>query len=90
MIRPVESCPHRRAIADISGAVVAECGLLEEILGVGADPWGRVGRGVCECCCRSFPASVQAVNPVLASVLYERADQIAAQGERRAATRPRR
>ena len=79
-IRRVESCPHRRSLESPGGAQtgLAECGLLVEIVGPGADGVGCVGRDACECCCRSFAPSLQALNPVVASLLYDRADQIVA------------
>jgi hypothetical protein len=79
-IRRVELCPHRRSLDNDNGmgAGSAQCRLLVEILGSGAEGVGCVARDACECCCRSFPASLQAINPVVASLLYDRADRIIA------------
>lgn len=72
--RPIEACPFRRPVP---GAVSdAQCDLLGEILGARDEAWRRVERDACQACCRSFPPSARDMNPVIASLVYQRSSQI--------------
>jgi hypothetical protein len=76
--RRVEECLFRRPLP--GETMRAYCGLLANILGMDDESLCRVQRDVCEACCRSFPPSAEAMNPVVASMVYERSSQIARQG----------
>jgi len=67
-LREVEDCRFRRPL-DAETAVC--CELLAAASGVRDPALCRVRRDACEACCRSFPPSVDDLNPVVASLLYE-------------------
>jgi hypothetical protein len=78
-LRPatVETCRYRRNVPCQDGAETAACGLLESLLGKPGEAWGYVGRDVCEVCCRSFPPAPANLNSAVASVVFQRARQLA-------------
>jgi len=74
-----ETCRYRKPDS-AAGAGAAECGLLKELLAdlAGASP--QVELPDCEACCRSFPPSPSALNPVISSLLYGRAHDLLQSG----------
>lgn len=71
--RPVEQCPYRAA------GEPTRCRLLQQVSGV-AEEMCTVQRDACEACCAAFPPTVAHLNPVVAALLYELADSVAARG----------
>jgi hypothetical protein len=71
--RTVESCRYRSDVAADGSS--AGCGLLRELTGVDS-PRCRVPREACEACCRSFAPTLEALNPVTASLLYAAASEL--------------
>lgn len=74
----VEDCPYRQPIASSRFPALAHCQLLQERLGRVAAEQFQVESEVCAACCQSFAPSSARLNPVLASLVYLRAVQIAA------------
>lgn len=72
----VDACPFRQP----PGAHVARCGLLRRLTGAGDESLSLVRRDACRACRESTPPSEQTLNPVLAALLYDRADAILAAG----------
>jgi hypothetical protein len=70
----IEECPFRRRLP--GEPTRARCDLLAHVLGVEEEALCHVGRDACQACCRSFPPSAEEMNPVLASMVYERSSQI--------------
>jgi hypothetical protein len=82
VVRPHESqpadiseCFYRQDIRENAGVEIAQCRLLEQICGPPARHCD-VRRDACESCCRSFPPSPVAPNPVIASLLYRLVGQM--------------
>ncbi|HWB11888.1 MAG TPA: hypothetical protein VG826_21840 [Pirellulales bacterium] len=76
--RQIEECPFRRPLPGETAQ--ARCDLLANILGVEEETLCRVGRDACQACCRSFPPAAEEMNPVLASMVYERSTRILRRG----------
>jgi hypothetical protein len=69
----LETCPHRHGIQPEATPETATCGILRAIFGDEPIAQSTVVRDVCDACCRSFPPSAGSWNPVVASLVYERA-----------------
>lgn len=76
----ITECFFREGAREEAGVEVARCRLLEQISGVSDGRWCEVRRDSCESCCRSFPPSPVAPNPVVASLLYGLVLRILEQG----------
>ena len=74
MVRRIEECPHRQAIA-AGGPDVAECRLLQRLTRIEGGDHCRVRRDLCSACCASLPPSETYLNPPIASKLYDIAGQ---------------
>jgi hypothetical protein len=73
-------CRFRRDVSHMADGEQAVCGLIEGLI-PGADAeLCRVHRSVCDACCRTFPPSSDLLNPVVASVMYDIANQVLAEG----------
>lgn len=66
----IDSCHWRSQLQDGTS-----CGLITELLGKRS---AAVSDDACHACCKSFPPSPRQLNPVVASLLYDRASMIAA------------
>jgi hypothetical protein len=66
----ITECFFREEVREEAGVEIACCRLLEQISGVADAGWCAVRRDACESCCRTFPPSPAAPNPVVASLLY--------------------
>jgi hypothetical protein len=78
--RPVERCAFRENVRAIGKSEVATCRLVQHLSGITDAAWCEVSREVCQACCSSFQPLVQRPNPTIASLLYELAEKVAAQG----------
>jgi hypothetical protein len=78
--RPVEECPHRCPVSLGDGKGLARCGLLATITGVDDPHLTCVRYDGCAACSRSFPPSVDELNPVVASLLYDLSSRIIERG----------
>jgi hypothetical protein len=56
------------------------CGLVASILEVDASTTAPLSANVCEACCRSFPPSLEQLNPVVASLVYTASGRVLADG----------
>jgi hypothetical protein len=70
--RPIESCAFRDDVRGDAGLETARCGVLAELLAGGVPELFRVGRDACLACCQSRPPRGAEINPVIASLLYDR------------------
>jgi len=77
MVRRVEECPHRGHVQGGGNAERADCRLLRTIV-EGDGPSFQVRRDACERCCRFSPPSLEPINPVIASLLYQLTNQAVA------------
>ncbi len=75
MVRGVEECPFRIRVRRRGETEVAECRLLEWMLGREGTLF-PIGREACEHCCRLAPPSLERPNAVIASLLYEAGSRI--------------
>lgn len=85
----VENCRYRLDIASRDGEETACCRLVRDAVdSISRDPC-RVTPPVCEACCRYFPSTPEVWNPVVASLVYNRAQDAATsdQAARRALLR---
>src|SRR5438105_4676227 len=73
-------CPYRDAVRGRPAVESATCRLLQQLAGLPQASWCTVGRDACEACCASFPPSLEAPNPVVASLLFDLARRIANRG----------
>lgn len=78
----VETCPHRRTQPGGESRDPAVCDLVGRLLGAVE---AVVDRDVCEACCRSFPPTGRDLNPVVASVVFARANRLTETSPDRAA-----
>jgi hypothetical protein len=68
-LRTPANCRHR---LEADGAETATCSLLAVLTGLEASAC-RVARDACYACCQTFPPTAEAINPIIASLLFERA-----------------
>lgn len=76
----VEDCPFRSDVGQIQDHETACCGFLHQVTGVSETRLCRVARDACEACVETFLPSVNDVNPVVASLLFNLSDQISVAG----------
>jgi hypothetical protein len=76
----VEDCTYREQVRWEGGVEVAVCGLVQQLSGAEDPLLSAVRRDACTACCRSSPPSPGALNPVIASLLYEVAERVRAAG----------
>lgn len=74
----VETCPYRRLPP--GAATAARCELLQMVSGVTIPDLCQVESDACQACCESFPPTIDAWNPVVASLLFGLAERVVAQG----------
>jgi hypothetical protein len=72
-----ETCRYRTPCPTAAGEELAVCKLLQQLLGDSPVELGLVARPVCDACCRSFPPSPTVLNPIVASLIYDRLPKIA-------------
>jgi len=77
MVRRVEECPHRGHVQGRGNVELADCRLLRTIVGSDGSSF-QVRRDACEYCCRFPPPSIEKLNPVIASLLYQWTSQAVA------------
>jgi len=68
--RNPENCRYRSDVHREDDDEVATCRLLKSLLEVEDSRRCLVRQGACDACCRSFPPSVENLNPVIASLVY--------------------
>jgi hypothetical protein len=73
-------CDFRRNVKRIGPTEVASCALLERITGLAGSELCQVQVDACKACSTSFQPSVQEINPVVASLLYNLTSQVVARG----------
>jgi hypothetical protein len=73
---PIEQCPYRAHPREEAGVEVARCRLLQEVSGVKEEELCMVRRDACAACRETFTPSVQEVNPVVASLLFNLAGRV--------------
>jgi hypothetical protein len=78
--RSVERCPYREGSRTMKGVQLARCRLLEELSGVTDEELCLVRRDVCTACSAALAPSPQAVNPVIAGLLFDLAGRALAAG----------
>jgi glycosyltransferase involved in cell wall biosynthesis len=71
-VNAVALCPFRKDVRQAGGDESASCDLLAAAVG---SHDSRVGRDVCDACCESGGSAQVIFNPVLSSVVYDRADR---------------
>jgi hypothetical protein len=71
--RSLASCGFREDVREEAGIETARCGVLAKILEYSDSGDFRVGRDACLACCQSRPPQTDQINPVIASLLYDRA-----------------
>lgn len=71
-----EDCRWRAGEPDGPGEV-ARCRLLHQLFGPGKEDACTVTREVCVACCGSFPPTFESLNPVVASLVFDRAGAFA-------------
>lgn len=64
----VDTCPYRQPI--VGSITSAHCQLLQIVSGVTASELCEVQKDACQTCCESFPPTIKAWNPVIASLLF--------------------
>ncbi len=69
----IDMCPHRREVCFATRSETAICGMLQEVFAGEPTVCCTVARDACNVCCRSFPPSTACWNPVVASLIYDRA-----------------
>jgi glycosyltransferase involved in cell wall biosynthesis len=70
----VESCPHRRDVSVAGSQESATCGLLAAAFGSDESRFVRVDRAACDVCSRIESPADARTNPIIASLIYSRAD----------------
>jgi hypothetical protein len=76
--RSLDDCPHRQASGE--GSERAHCQLVGGILGVESARLREVERNVCRACVATFPPTLTEFNPVIASLVFELAEEVIAAG----------
>lgn len=71
-----EDCTWRVVLTG-DGSETARCRLLEHLFGPRKKHACTVTRDVCASCCNSFPPTFESLNPVVASLVYDRAEALA-------------
>jgi hypothetical protein len=71
-----EDCSWRSVVSG-SGGQLARCRFLQQLFGHQRHDECDVTRDICSACCNSFPPTFESLNPVIASVVYGRADRLA-------------
>jgi hypothetical protein len=74
-VRSLEECPFRDA-PEAAEADVACCRLLLQLMGTSDASWGAVRRDACAACSASIRPSSDQFNPVVASLLYGRTEEV--------------
>lgn len=74
--RSVRECPHRRLVTDRPDQEDAVCGLLQDLTRVEVAHLCIVQPDACESCCKWFRPSVEHINPVVASLLFNLSSEI--------------
>jgi hypothetical protein len=75
----VEACRRRAGVRADGGREWASCALVGEITGL-PPRFCQVERAACEACCLSFVPTAEKPNPVVASLVYEAARRVIAEG----------
>lgn len=70
-MRDVEECKHRERVQRSGPDEFAVCRLLESLSGVADRALCETRRDACEFCCRSFEPAPDALNPAVASLLFQ-------------------
>jgi hypothetical protein len=76
----VERCPHRDRLRTKGGVQFARCRLLQELSSMADEELCLVRRDACTACCAAGAPSPQAVNPVIAGLLFDLATRVLAEG----------
>jgi hypothetical protein len=72
----IEDC-RWRVVRTHDGVETAHCHFLQQVFGAGHDEVCVVNRDVCEACCKTFPPTFETLNPVIASLVFDRAEGLA-------------
>lgn len=78
--RDPQDCPFRVPLPTNDGTGMAWCQLLKIVSGVDDVELCGVKEDACRECCRSFPPSEHALNPVIASLLYQLSSRVITRG----------
>jgi GT2 family glycosyltransferase len=72
----VIQCPFREGTRRQDESEVAICRLLKQLSGLEDSRMCEVRRDACEACCETFAPTANAINPVVASLLYDLANRV--------------
>lgn len=75
--RTPEDCRWRKVVDGENGKA-AQCGFLQQIFDTKQSIACAVDRNTCRACCRSFPPTFETLNPVVASLIFDRVERLAA------------
>src|SRR5690242_12625831 len=75
-MQPLIECPFREPSRQRDDDEIASCRLLQEVSGLFDSRLCEVRGDACEACCESHRPSVENLNPVVASLLYDLAGRV--------------